>query len=144
MGDNTSMEITDQHQAIIDHWTDERQQVAFARALDDGTLIIVYPFLTTWGLCYDMGEMEMGGRFCFKTLGEALGAAVDYKGRMFEIPEDAIRVKGIDTLYLIGHNRQTNQTKVEGINDPDSRSDQYARSQDHTDIYARDRRNSTT
>lgn len=101
------MEITDQHQAIIDHWTDERQQVAFARALDDGTLIIVYPFLTTWGLCYDMGEMEMGGRFCFKTLGEALGAAVDYKGRMFEIPEDAIRVKG-------RFKQQPNQTLTNG------------------------------
>ncbi len=78
-----------QEKRLFEHW-----KPAALKQLADGSILLVYPYAFTWGLCYDVCELSYGGRFCFNTLQDALGAFQDYQGATLEMPEAAIRVKG--------------------------------------------------
>lgn len=87
-------ELTDEHQRIIDKITDEGTHIFAAKTMPDGSLAWVQNFAFTFGLCYDVDEFGIGGRFCFEHATTAILALWAYEGGRFEIPSDALRVKG--------------------------------------------------
>ena len=84
----------DEHQRIIDKITDEGTHIFAARTLPDGSLAWVQNFAFTFGLCYDVDEFGMAGRYCFEHATTAILALWTFEGRSYEIPDDALRVKG--------------------------------------------------
>ena len=111
--------LSDKAQSIADAWTSEVGLVYMIRDMPDGSVCLVYPFITSWGLCYDVEEMSFGGRFCFHSLTDAFKACDDYEGGRYEIPEGAIRCKG----YL----KEDGSGQLE--NWPDSQEECFLRSE---------------
>ena len=51
----------------------------------DGRICAIYPFLFTWGVCYDLDEEGYRGRYCFDSLCSAQGFLKNWNG--VKLPE---------------------------------------------------------